>query len=85
LCPLRTVSRVHSTVLRMVQVRVSEGLLEGERVENPYGGSFYSFKGIPYAQPPVGDLRFKAPEPPLPWEGIRCEGVWSNMLPERFP
>ncbi|KAH9641184.1 hypothetical protein HF086_004571, partial [Spodoptera exigua] len=71
LCPLRTVSRVHSTVLRMVQVRVSEGLLEGERVENPYGGSFYSFKGIPYAQPPVGDLRFKAPEPPLPWEGIR--------------
>ncbi|CAH0682963.1 unnamed protein product [Spodoptera exigua] len=55
----------------MVQVRVSEGLLEGERVENPYEGSFYSFKGIPYAQPPIGDLRFKAPQPPKPWDGVR--------------
>lgn len=43
----------------MVQIRVNEGLLEGEVVQNKYGGSFYSFKGIPYAQPPLGDLRFK--------------------------
>ena len=44
----------------MVQVRVSEGVLEGELVHNEYGGSFFSyFKGIPYAQPPVGELRFK--------------------------
>ncbi|XP_022828112.1 pyrethroid hydrolase Ces2e-like isoform X1 [Spodoptera litura] len=55
----------------MVQVRVNEGLLEGERVDNHYGGSFYSFKGIPYAQPPVGDLRFKAPLPPKSWDGVR--------------
>ena len=27
------------------------------------------FKGIPYAKPPVGDLRWKAPEKPDPWEG----------------
>lgn len=43
----------------MVQVQVSEGILEGEEVQNEYGGTFYSFKGVPYAQPPVGDLRFK--------------------------
>lgn len=55
----------------MVRVSVSEGLLEGELVENEYGETFYSFKGIPYAQPPVGDLRFKAPQPPIPWEGVR--------------
>ncbi|KAJ8723145.1 hypothetical protein PYW08_003057 [Mythimna loreyi] len=55
----------------MVQVRVSEGVLEGELVQNEYGGSYCSFKGIPYAQPPVGDLRFKAPQSPKPWNGVR--------------
>lgn len=30
--------------------------------------SFYSFKGIPYAQPPLGALRFKAPQKVKPWE-----------------
>lgn len=29
------------------------------------------FKGIPYAAPPVGELRWKAPRPPLPWSGVR--------------
>ncbi|KAM3956436.1 uncharacterized protein ACR2FA_009599 [Aphomia sociella] len=55
----------------MVQVTVNEGVLEGELVNNEYGGKFYSFKGIPYAQPPVGELRFKAPRPPKPWSGVR--------------
>ncbi|XP_070548487.1 putative inactive carboxylesterase 4 [Ptychodera flava] len=28
------------------------------------------FKGIPYAEPPVGDLRFRLPQPKAPWEGL---------------
>ncbi|XP_050563389.1 esterase FE4 isoform X2 [Spodoptera frugiperda] len=55
----------------MVQVRVSDGVLEGEQVQNEFGGSFYRFRGIPYAQPPLGDLRFKAPQPIKPWQGVR--------------
>ncbi|XP_028171041.1 esterase FE4-like [Ostrinia furnacalis] len=55
----------------MVQVKISDGILEGEKVHSDICGDFYSFKGIPYAAPPVGDLRFKAPQPPIPWEGVR--------------
>ncbi|XP_075975436.1 juvenile hormone esterase-like isoform X2 [Anticarsia gemmatalis] len=55
----------------MVQVSVSDGLLEGEVIQNEYGGTYCSFKGIPYAEPPIGDLRFKAPQPPKPWAGTR--------------
>ncbi|CAB3246754.1 unnamed protein product [Arctia plantaginis] len=55
----------------MVLVKINEGLLEGEEVTNEYGGKYYSFKGIPYARPPLGDLRFKAPQPAEPWTGTR--------------
>ena len=34
-------------------------------------GRSAAFLGMPYAQAPVGDLRFAAPEPPKPWPGIR--------------
>lgn len=34
-------------------------------------GSVVAFKGIPYAAPPVGDLRWHAPRPAPPWQGVR--------------
>lgn len=55
----------------MVLVKTNDGVLEGEIIDNEYGGTYCSFKGIPYAAPPVGDLRFKEPQPPKPWNGVR--------------
>ena len=34
-------------------------------------GDVRIFKGIPFAAPPVGDLRWKAPQPVKPWSGVR--------------
>jgi para-nitrobenzyl esterase len=48
------------------QVTTENGVLEG--ITN---SGVRIFKGIPFAQPPVGDLRWKAPQPPVNWEGVR--------------
>uniref|UniRef100_A0A224YGJ7 Carboxylic ester hydrolase n=1 Tax=Rhipicephalus zambeziensis TaxID=60191 RepID=A0A224YGJ7_9ACAR len=49
-------------------VRISDGLVAGRR-DIVSGVPVHSFLGIPYAQPPVGDLRFEKPRPPIPWNG----------------
>ena len=35
------------------------------------------FKGIPYAQPPLGNLRWKPPEAPMAWTGMRSASEFS--------
>jgi para-nitrobenzyl esterase len=48
-------------------VRIESGLLSGIQGANP---SIRVFKGIPYAAPPVFDLRWRPPQPPVKWEGV---------------
>ncbi|CAK1552469.1 unnamed protein product [Leptosia nina] len=51
-------------------VNTKLGKLRGRVKELFDGSKYYSFKGIRYGQPPLRDLRFKAPLPVKPWEGI---------------
>ena len=49
------------------QVKTVNGVVEG--VTNAHG--IHIFMGIPFAQPPVGDLRWKEPQPVKNWDGVR--------------
>ncbi|HEY4198697.1 MAG TPA: carboxylesterase family protein, partial [Mucilaginibacter sp.] len=56
------------TFAQTSQVKIANGTLEG--TTNAATG-IRSFKGIPFAQPPVGDLRWKEPQPVKNWTGVR--------------
>lgn len=58
-------------------VSISDGQLAGIQ-EN----GLHIFKGIPYACPPVKELRFKAPTPVKPWEGILDASKFGNIAPQ---
>ncbi|XP_046451732.1 venom carboxylesterase-6-like isoform X1 [Daphnia pulex] len=45
------------------------GQVRGSKMVSVAGKMFYAFRGIPYAQPPVGDLRFRDPVAADPWFG----------------
>ncbi len=52
--------------------------------------SVLAFKGIPFAAPPLGDLRWRAPQPPASWSAVRKAEQYSasciqNIVPERKP
>jgi para-nitrobenzyl esterase len=65
-------------------VQLSAGTLRGASA-----GSAIAFRGIAYAQPPIGKLRWQPPQPPLPWQGVReaqqpgsaCTQRTSGLVP----
>jgi para-nitrobenzyl esterase len=69
------------------QVKVEGGIIEGTTGDEP---TVRIFRGVPFAAPPVGDLRWKAPQPLKPWTevrkatefGARCSqtSVYSDMV-----
>uniref|UniRef100_A0A1A9V9U5 carboxylesterase n=1 Tax=Glossina austeni TaxID=7395 RepID=A0A1A9V9U5_GLOAU len=46
------------------------GRVKGVKRVTVYDKFYYAFEGIPYAKPPIGELRFRAPEPPEPWKHV---------------
>jgi len=56
-------------------VRVEQGLLSGTSGSS---ADVSVYRGIPFAAPPIGDLRWKAPQPAAKWEGLRHAAEFSN-------
>ena len=70
-------------------VETASGRVEGAAVDDGRGpaGDVLVFRGIPYAAPPVGDLRWRPPQPPSLWEGVRGAHqsgapCWQRISPD---
>jgi para-nitrobenzyl esterase len=84
-------SRFHSLATRMLpsilaamlwtaQPAVSQiqtAKVTGGEVRGVVKDGIASFKGIPFAAPPVGELRWRAPQPVKPWEGVRAANAFA--------
>jgi hypothetical protein len=66
-----------------LEVAVAQGLLRGTTKTTRGGRSFGAFEGIPFAQPPLGELRFKAPVPVQSWQGVKDATKPHNICPQR--
>jgi para-nitrobenzyl esterase len=60
-------------VLNGPVVKLVEGAAQGVAA-----GGVAVFKGLPFAAPPVGDLRWRAPQPPAKWSGVRAANAFSS-------
>jgi para-nitrobenzyl esterase len=59
------------------RVQIRHGTLEGIKDRD-----VFKFLGIPYAAPSVGDLRWRTPQPPGAWNGIRQTKWFGPMCPK---
>ncbi|XP_044253151.1 uncharacterized protein LOC123004101 [Tribolium madens] len=84
-------SSSHFEISTLAALSIEQGKLRGSIGTDIRGNNFFKFKGIPYAKPPLGGLRFKAPQPPEKWTGVldaskegdacyHCDVVRENMI-----
>jgi para-nitrobenzyl esterase len=79
-------SAAHTPAAISDPVKTSAGLVAG--ITLPSG--VRAFKGIPFGAPPVGELRWKLPQPVAKWEGVRKADAFGNVCvqpsqPNRLP
>ena len=60
-------------------VKTEQGAVHGKLINE---GKVRAFLGLPYAAPPVGDLRWKAPQPPAKWTGVRDATTFTARCPQ---
>lgn len=60
-------------------VEIEDGQLDGTVMTTRKNVNFHAFLNIPYAQPPIGYLRFQAPVPNNKWGGVRIAKEFGPM------
>jgi para-nitrobenzyl esterase len=55
-------------------LKIEGGKIQGIPTNTP---GVYVYKGIPYAAPPVGNLRWKSPQPVIPWQGVKVADTYG--------
>src|SRR5437763_199254 len=73
---------VASTVRLSDTVRIEYGLISGTKNTD---GDILIYRGIPFAAPPVGNLRWKAPQPLSPWRGVKVCNAFGASPMQRKP
>merc|ERR1711994_963985 len=66
-----------------VSVHTFLGVAKGEKTETESGTPYFTFKGIPYAHPPVGSLRFQPPQPSSSWGGTLLATEYGPVCPQQ--
>ncbi|WP_405942866.1 carboxylesterase/lipase family protein [Streptomyces sp. NBC_00207] len=75
---MSTVGDAGAAVGGRPRVRTAAGVVEGRGAADGTA----VFRGIPYAAPPVGALRFAAPRPPAAWDGVRDATAFGPTAPK---
>jgi para-nitrobenzyl esterase len=65
----------------METMRIDSGIIKGMVIGEP-GKELHVYRGIPYAAPPVHELRWKPPQPVRPWPGVRDCTAFSPFPPQ---
>ncbi|XP_063229236.1 esterase E4-like [Bacillus rossius redtenbacheri] len=63
-------------------VATSQGQLRGSVMRSRQGKDIYAFRGVRFAEPPLGELRFKAPVPVAAWSGVRNATEDGSACPQ---
>lgn len=71
------IAAFHAPALSAQVIKTPAGLVQGTEE-----GAVAIYKGVPFAQPPVADLRWREPQPPMPWSGIRRADRFAPACPQ---
>jgi para-nitrobenzyl esterase len=78
LLPLAIAALSSMNMAALDTVKVEQGSLKGTME-----AGLAVYKGIPFAAPPTGELRWRAPQPAAPWQGVRAADKFAPQCVQR--